>query len=108
VNEELKRGILTQQVGVHSVLVAAGDLVEALTDQFDDRVPDVPTVTAILEALLEATGQLQAFIQLAQHNQAGIAAEGAALEVEDDAGLKLEAERDRTLCGHRSSEIWVS
>lgn len=100
--------ILAQQIGVDGIFVAGSDLIEALSRHLCAAVLDISGIPTVLQESFEVSGQSQPLIEFAQHDQAGVTAEGTTVEVQGDAGLKLEEKRGRTLCGHRSSEVWVS
>lgn len=90
-DQQLKRRISTQKVGIHRVLVSCGDLIEPLAQKVGHRVLNVARVATVSQETFGAAGQPQPLIQLTEHDQAGITGEGATLEVQSQAGLKFES-----------------
>jgi hypothetical protein len=103
----LKRGIVTQPVGIVDVLVPGRDLIEALAKQRSDVVGDIPRVAGIRDAADDIGAEAQLLVELSDEQQAGVCRECAASKVDDEFWLESEPKLAITLCSHRTSCVGI-
>ena len=106
-NDGLKRGIVAQRVGVVTVLVACGDLINSLTQHLMGVVLDENRIAPVVEKPVEFFRERQLRIELAQQQKSRVAGNLTAVEIENDLRLKTKPELIMTLCSHRPSVCCV-
>jgi hypothetical protein len=96
---EFEDGFGAQGVVVVLIFVAGEDAVEAGTEHFEDGVLDEPGVAGVVEGGSKVPGEAELFVELADREQPGIAAETGIAGLDDDGavGEKIEEERRRRL-----------
>ena len=82
---------MTQPVGVVGVFVAGNDLVDALAEQEQRVVAPPLTVAAVAEPLGQVAGQMMAFVEGPQRQQAGVAGDLAAGKITLNRSIAVEA-----------------
>ena len=89
---------MTSRLSV-GLIMAGEDAVEAGTEHFEDGVLDEPGVAGIVEGGSQLLGEAKLFVELADREQSGIAAEIGIAGLNDDGavGEKIEEERRRRL-----------
>ena len=104
--QELVHRVLGHARGIVAVGVAAGDPVDALPHQFDQRVVDLARLPRIAQAAGEPLGHPQPVVEGLEQHRPAIRAGVGLVEPPDDGlpqPLELEADLRYTGCSHRAS-----
>jgi len=100
---EATSGIVAEQIGVDLMAVTAGDEVEAAAEELEERVDDARGVARIVDLGGDGRGEAEAFVELAQGEDAGMGGESSGAPFDGDRPVEGAANRGRLFPGHCGS-----